>query len=90
MFNAFFLELAPGAKRGDSSKGHLGRELGIIVNGAANLAYGDETYHLAAGDCVSFFSGIPHMLINTGIINFQAYWVVTPADGEDYFGDKSS
>lgn len=88
-FNAFFLELEPGARRGDASKGHLGRELGIIVKGSADLAYGDEIYRLTEGDSVSFFSEIPHMLINNGNINFQAYWVVTPADGEDYFGEQS-
>ncbi|THB73405.1 MAG: helix-turn-helix domain-containing protein [Desulfobacteraceae bacterium] len=89
-FNAFFLELEPGAKRGDPTKGHLGRELGIVVNGQADLIYGDENYTLTEGDSVSFFSEIPHTLINTGKTHFQAYWVVTPADGEDFFGDKSS
>lgn len=88
-FNAFFLELAPGQQRGDSGDGHLGRELGIVVSGRANLIYGQETYEICHGDSVSFFSQIPHIILNDSDEIFQAYWVVTPADGEDYFGDKS-
>ncbi|MBU8910776.1 MAG: helix-turn-helix domain-containing protein [Desulfobacterales bacterium] len=87
-FNAFFLELAPGQQRGDASDGHLGRELGIVVEGSAQLVYGEETYEIHKGDSVSFFSEIPHVIKNSSDQIFQAYWVVTPADGEDYFGDK--
>ena len=88
-FNAFFLELAPGQKRGDAKDGHLGRELGIVVEGSAELNYGNETYKVHQGDSVSFFSRIPHVIQNVSDRIFRAYWVVTPADGEDYFGDKS-
>ncbi|MCD4678641.1 MAG: XRE family transcriptional regulator [Desulfobacula sp.] len=89
-FNAFFLELAPGQKRGDANDGHLGRELGIVVKGSAQLVYGEEIYEIQKGDSVSFFSEIPHTIQNSSNEIFQAYWVVTPADGEDYFGDKIS
>lgn len=89
-FNAFFLELSPGQQRGDESDGHLGRELGIVVEGSAQLVYGDETYEIHKGDSVSFFSEIPHVIKNSSDQIFRAYWVVTPADGEDYFGDKLS
>lgn len=88
-FNAFFLELAPGQQRGDESDGHLGRELGIIVKGSAQLIYGEDVYELKQGDSVSFFSQIPHVIKNSSEEIFQAYWVVTPADGEDYFGEKT-
>ncbi len=89
-FNAFYLELAPGQKRGDADDGHLGRELGIVVEGSATLVYGEETYKICKGDSVSFFSQIPHVIQNSSDQTFLAYWVVTPADGEDYFGDKTS
>lgn len=89
-FNAFFMELAPGQHRGDASDGHLGRELGIIVKGSAQLFYGEEVYEIHQGDSVSFFSEIPHTIKNSYDQIFQAYWVVTPADGEDNFGDKTS
>ncbi|MCG8564721.1 MAG: helix-turn-helix domain-containing protein [Desulfobacterales bacterium] len=87
-FNAFFLELAPGQERGDVDDGHLGRELGLVVAGSAELVYGQESYEIKAGDSVSFFSQIPHVIKNNSKELFQAYWVVTPADGEDYFGEK--
>ncbi len=87
-FNAFFLELEPGQQRGDENDGHLGRELGIVVEGQAQLIYGQETYEISAGDSVSFFSQIPHVIQNSSDQVFRAYWVVTPADGEDYFGEK--
>lgn len=89
-FNAFFLELAPGQERGDAGDGHLGRELGIIVEGSAKLLYGEETYEIQKGDAISFFSQIPHVIRNSSDQIFKAYWVVTPADGEDYFGAKTS
>ncbi len=87
-FNAFFLELEPGQQRGDENDGHLGRELGIVVEGTAQLVYGQEIYEISAGDSVSFFSQIPHVIQNSSDQVFRAYWVVTPADGEDYFGEK--
>ena len=87
-FNAFFLELAPGQERGDVNDGHIGRELGIVVKGTARIVYGEETYKINRGDSVSFFSQIPHVIQNISDEIFQAYWVVTPADGEDYFGEK--
>ena len=86
-FNAFFLELAPGQKRGDTEDGHLGRELGLVVQGSAQIVYGDEIYEIHQDDSVSFFSQIPHVIKNISDEIFQAYWVVTPADEEDYFGE---
>lgn len=88
-FNAFFMELSPGQERGDVNDGHLGRELGIVVKGSARLVYGEEIFEVHQGDSVSFFSQIPHVIQNVSDGTFQAYWVVTPADGEDYFGDKT-
>ncbi len=87
-FNAFFLELEPGSTRGDHKNGHIGRELGIVVSGKANLIYGEKEYEIDKGDTVSFFSQIPHVLKNNSKQIFQAYWIVTPADGEDYFGEN--
>jgi len=87
-FNAFFLKLAPGQQRGDAGDGHLGRELGIVVEGSAQLLYGEEIYEIHSGDSVSFFLEIPHIIKNSSDQIFRAYWVVTPADVEDYFGDK--
>jgi len=59
-----------------------------VVQGSAQLLYGEETYEIHKGDSVSFFSQIPHVIKNISDNIFQAYWVVTPADGEDYFGEE--
>ncbi len=88
-FNAFFLELEPGQQRGNPEDGHLGRELGIVVTGSAQLFYGEASYKIHKGDSVSFFSQIPHVIKNISDELFQAYWIVTPADGEDYFGENN-
>jgi len=87
-FNAFFMELEPGNERGNTDDGHIGRELGIVLSGKAQLIYGEDKYDLTRGDSVSFFSQIPHVIRNNSNKVFKAYWIVTPADGEDYFGDK--
>ncbi len=89
-FSAFFLELSPGQQRGDKKDGHLGRELGIVMKGQGQLIYGGEVYDISTGDTLSFSSQIPHVIKNTGDDLFQAYWIVTPADGEDYFGEKNN
>ncbi len=89
-FSAFFLELAPGQRRGDSKEGHVGRELGIILSGEAVLMYGEERYDLCRGDSVSFFSQIPHIILNASDGFFRAYWIVTPADGENTYWDNLS
>ena len=89
-FRPFFLELEPGQQRGDVHDGHLGRELGIVVNGVGQLIYGGDVYNISDGDALSFSSQIPHVIKNTGEDLFQAYWIVTPADGEDYFGEGNN
>ena len=72
-FNAFLLKLEPGSFRGDSKNGHIGRELGIIISGKADLLYGDREYKIRKGDTVSFFSQIPHVLRN----NEKHYYRIT-------------
>ncbi|MGI5059207.1 cupin domain-containing protein [Treponema pectinovorum] len=60
------------------SYGHLGREIGYILEGKCILQYENLTYELEAGDSVSFSASSPHTLINAGSIPLKAIWVVTP------------
>ncbi len=60
------------------SYGHLGRELGIILEGKAELHYENLVYKLEEGDSVSFSASAPHTLKNVGDVPLKAYWVVTP------------
>ena len=75
---AFLLEIEEAGEKGDREYGHAGREFGIILEGQAELIYGDETYTLDKGDSISFPSNIPHLLKNTGNHVLTAIWVVTP------------
>lgn len=75
---AFLLEIEETGEQGDREYGHAGREFGIILEGRAELIYGDETYELDEGDTISFPSDIPHLFKNTGNRVLKAIWVVTP------------
>ena len=75
---AFLLEIDEAGETGDREYGHVGREFGVILDGQAELIYGDATYVLGEGDSISFPSNIPHLLKNTGKHVLTAIWVVTP------------
>lgn len=75
---AFLLEIEAGGEQGDREYGHAGREFGVILEGRAELIYGNETYILDEGDSVSFPSDIPHLFRNLGKKLLRAIWVVTP------------
>ncbi len=75
---AFLLEIEETGEKGNREYGHAGREFGIILEGRAELIYGDETYELDKGDSISFPSNIPHLLKNTGNQTLTAIWVITP------------
>ncbi len=59
--------------------GHLGKEMGYIIEGTAKLKYEDKEYELEAGDSVNFSAGAPHTIENTGAGPLKALWVVSPA-----------
>lgn len=78
---AYYLEIDSGCNKGSEEYGHMGMEMGIILQGKGELKYGTELYPLETGDSVSFSSDIPHVLKNTGNSKLKAYWVVTPPKG---------
>ena len=75
---AFLLEVSPGSEKGDLEYGHAGKELGILLEGEGELAYGTGNYKLRAGDSISFSSDNPHTLHNTGKKVLKAIWVISP------------
>jgi transcriptional regulator with XRE-family HTH domain len=75
---AFLLTVEPGAERGEKDYGHMGRELGFILEGRGELEYGDTVHDLAKGDAISFSSTIPHRMRNTGRTALKAVWITTP------------
>lgn len=75
---AVMLKIEPGAVRGSPEYGHPGKELGVILAGKGELSYGTEIYPLCKDDSVSFESGMPHSMRNTGTDTLIAIWVNTP------------
>lgn len=55
---------------------HSGIEYGFVTAGRLQVQVGFEHYDLAAGDSISFDSGIPHRLSNEGDITCTSVWVV--------------
>jgi DNA-binding XRE family transcriptional regulator/quercetin dioxygenase-like cupin family protein len=62
---------------------HSGQEYGIVLKGELDVTVGFETYHLRAGDSVSFNSNEPHVLENKGTEPAEAIWFVIGRRGTD-------
>ncbi len=72
------IEIPPEKEKGDLEYGHIGREVGIILEGTGELKYGDETTLLKAGDTVAYSSEMPHTIRNTGMDVLKSIWILTP------------
>ena len=75
---SFMVEIPVGSHTHRGSYGHLGREIGYIIQGKAQLHYENLVYNLNEGDSVSFRAGSPHTISNTGDITLKALWTVSP------------
>lgn len=75
---SFIVTIPPGEHTHRGSYGHLGQELGFIIEGSASLKYEDTIYVLKAGDSISFSASVPHTLQNTEHTMLRALWVVNP------------
>jgi uncharacterized cupin superfamily protein len=79
---AYIITIKPGAKTGSTEYGHQGWEMGIVIDGCAELTVGNNTHKLKPGDSVSFHSDAPHVLANGGKETLKVFWVTTPPKGE--------
>ncbi len=75
---AYFMQIEIGSSSGSDEYGHIGQELGVIIEGKGQFTIGNETYELEEGDSISFGSNVPHHLKNTGSKPLKAFWVITP------------
>ncbi len=75
---SYMVIIPPHSQTHRGSYGHLGREIGFILEGKAQLHYENDFYDLEEGDSLSFSAGSPHTLINKGDTPLKAIWVVTP------------
>lgn len=76
---SYLVKIPPNGKTLRGSYGHLGREMGFIIQGKAQLHYDDKIYELEEGDSVSYSASAPHSIVNVGEEPLTALWVVTPA-----------
>ena len=58
--------LEPGAATGEAARGHLSDEFMLVLSGAAELEYGDETIVLEADDSIYLDGTIAHRLRTVG------------------------
>lgn len=75
---SYEITIPVGAKTYRGSYGHLGKEIGYILEGKCQLLYENFVYELQAGDSVSFSANSPHTLVNIGDTAVRAIWTVTP------------
>jgi transcriptional regulator with XRE-family HTH domain len=75
---SYIVEIPINANTHRGSYGHLGRELGFIIEGKAEFQYESEVYTLEKGDSISFSASSPHTLTNVGKTTLRALWVLTP------------
>lgn len=79
---AYQIDLKPGARTGSEEYGHKGSELGLVVEGRAELTVGKQSYLLEQGDSAGFASDFPHILSNAGETTLRVFWVITPPKNE--------
>ncbi|HZK19157.1 MAG TPA: XRE family transcriptional regulator [Treponemataceae bacterium] len=75
---SYIVIVPPGEQTHRGSYGHLGREIGFILEGGAQFTYEANEYFLEKGDSISFSACSPHVLINPYKTSLRALWVVTP------------
>lgn len=78
---AYYLEVVPGGEKGDREYGHVGKELGVVIEGKGEFVIGTKSYMLEEGDSISFSSAVPHVLRNCSKKILKMFWVVTPPKG---------
>jgi transcriptional regulator with XRE-family HTH domain len=78
---AYYLEVMPGGEKGDREYGHVGKELGVVIEGKGEFTIGTKSYTLEEGDSISFSSDVPHVLKNSSKKILRAFWVLTPPKG---------
>jgi transcriptional regulator with XRE-family HTH domain len=75
---AYILEIPPGGKSGNDEYGHIGNELGVIIQGEGECTVGKQRIVLKKGDSISFAADAPHQLKNIGKKPLRAFWIITP------------
>lgn len=75
----YIITIPKGCRTHRGNYGHIGSEVGIILEGNGILRYQNKEYEIKKGDSVTFSAAAPHTLENTGASPLKALWTVTPA-----------
>lgn len=78
-FESYIITIPAGSQTHRGKYGHIGKEMGLILQGSGTLHYADKTYDLSEGDSITFSAHEPHNIENTGSTPLRAMWIVTPA-----------
>ncbi len=87
--DAYIITVEKGRETGQTEYGHPGFELGVVIEGRAELTVGPQSYELQEGDSASFRADVPHLLRNIGEGALRALWIVTPPKAEAGNGGRS-
>ncbi len=79
---SYYITIDAGQQSKSKEYGHPGWELGIVIDGTAELTIGNQRYELVPGDSISFRSDAPHVVSNPGTSPLKILWVITPPKGE--------
>ncbi|HTK11397.1 MAG TPA: cupin domain-containing protein [Ktedonobacteraceae bacterium] len=73
------MQVEPGATIGEEEwLVHEGEECGIVLDGALEIEFEDETFRLGSGDSLYFPSTRPHRIHNRSAHTATAIWIITP------------
>ena len=76
---SYIITIPPADHTKRGSYGHIGQEIGYILEGQAALHYENQEYLLEQGDSISFSSAAPHTLSNpSSTETLKALWVINP------------
>ncbi|MCE9613812.1 MAG: cupin domain-containing protein [Lentisphaerae bacterium] len=89
IMDPFFLSIAPGGGR-RNALGHEGEEFLMVLAGEADFHYGEEVYHLSAGDCLYFDARMPHRVANPTCATASVLCVFSEAPSTLTQGEESA
>lgn len=77
-FEMILTKYPPGTATGGKPYSRPVEQAGLVLSGALELELGDNLYQLEAGDSFAFSGRDAHLSRNTGDIEAQVLWVISP------------
>jgi transcriptional regulator with XRE-family HTH domain len=75
----FFISVyEAGAMSGEETFAYPAEQVGLMLQGIADVQLGDSVHRLRAGDSIRFDCSIPHRIVNIGRSRMRCLWAITP------------